>query len=177
MNNFIELLNQGDVVAYPTEGVYGFGCDPRNEAAIEKVLELKQRPAHKGLILIASSFEQLQEFVAEVPADKLAAAAVTWPGPYTWIFPAAKTTSKLLTGEHDSIAVRVSAHPVVQELCQAFGALVSTSANLAGQPAAMSAADIQHYFGANFPVVPGALGGSKKPSTITDVMSGMIIRA
>ena len=177
MNNFLELLQQGDVIAYPTEGVYGLGCDPRNDTAIEKVLELKQRPAHKGLILIASSFEQLQEFVADVPADKLAAATATWPGPYTWIFPAANTTSKLLTGEHGSIAVRVSAHPVVQELCQAFGALVSTSANLAGKPAAMSATDIQLYFGADFPVVPGALGGANKPSTITDVMSGTIIRA
>ncbi len=131
-------LRTGGVIAYPTEGVWGLGCDPRNETAVLRLLAIKQREPDKGLILVASQLEQLRPFVdiTGLPADRLAEVLASWPGPHTWVMPATSAAPRWITGAHDSVAVRISAHPQVVELCNAFGgALVSTSANRAGQPA------------------------------------------
>lgn len=116
MDNFEQVLNalkQGEVIAYPTEGVFGVGCDPDNPEAIQKLLELKQRPVEKGLILIAASYDQLLPYIDEsqLTEEQLQTVHATWPGPYTWIMPASDKVSNWVSGQFDSIAVRVTDHP------------------------------------------------------------------
>ena len=173
------MLRAGGVVAHPTEAVYGLACDPQSPSAVERVLELKGRPVEKGLILVAGSFDQLEPFVA-LPDDRaLARAEASWPGPVTWLFPAAADTPYWLTGRHSTLAVRVSAHPLTLRLCSAFGgALVSTSANPAGRPAPRSALAVRRYFGDTLESILSApLGGADRPSEIRDLITGRILRA
>jgi L-threonylcarbamoyladenylate synthase len=174
----LRALAAGGVIAYPTEGVWGLGCDPQNEDAILRLLRLKRRDWRKGLILIACDFAQLEPYVERPSKTALKRAFETWPGPHTWVFPCAATVSPLLTGEYDSLAVRVTAHPVAAQLCAAFGgALVSTSANVSNRPPARSASEVRLAFGKRIDaLVPGALGGLEKPTSIRHVVSGLILR-
>lgn len=130
------VLAAGGLVAHPTEGVWGLACDPAQRSAVMAILQAKRRDPAKGLILIAASPEALGGYIAEpLPAKALA----DWPGPETWLLPAAPGTPRWLTGDHDTLAVRVTAHATASALCAAFGGpLVSTSANRAGRPAARS---------------------------------------
>lgn len=177
----IAPLTAGDVIAYPTEAVYGLGCDPDNEQAVLKLLAIKQRPVEKGLILIAATYEQLRPYINEqaVPAGRLEHILTSWPGHFSWVFPASTTTPNWITGRFSSVAVRVSAHPVVQQLCLAFGKpLVSTSANLAGEPAITDYQQLQANLGEQIAlVVDGTLGGATQPSQIRDALTGDIFRS
>jgi L-threonylcarbamoyladenylate synthase len=172
-------LRAGQVIAYPTEAVYGLGCDPDNAAAVHGILSMKHRSAAAGLILIADTFDRLQPYLRPVPSEQLDRALATWPGPVTWLFPRAPGVPDHLAGNHATIAVRVSAHPVCRRLCQAFGAaLVSTSANPAGAPPALSAAQVEDYFAGQLAgIVEGEIGGQLRPSEIRDLSTGKIIRA
>ncbi|MCE9680552.1 threonylcarbamoyl-AMP synthase [Shewanella sp. AS1] len=176
----VDLVLQGGVIAYPTEAVYGLGCDPDNEAAIGKLLELKQRPWQKGLILVASDFAQLTDYVDtdKLTPEQLQNALDKWPGPFTFIMPIKAEISPLLCGQFNSLAVRVSNHPGVQALCKALGKpIVSTSANLTGEEPAMTADEVQRQFeGKIAALVSGSLGAEPKPSTIIDAISGNILR-
>jgi len=172
-------LRAGRVIAYPTEAVYGLGCDPCNLAAVEKLLRLKTRPASKGLILIAATFDQLSPFI--LPLDETLQQRVmpTWPGFATWLLPVNSTISPLVHGEHETIAVRVSDHPFVRQLCLAFGgAIVSTSANRMGSPPAYNAQAVRNEFGERVDYVcEGEVGGHSKPSVIRDARTGGIVRS
>lgn len=172
------LLRAGGLIAYPTEGVWGLGCDPDNETAVAALLALKQRDWRKGLILVGADFDQLAPWLRSVSNSAMKRALATWPGPATWVFPCAEDAPLWLTGEQDSLAVRVSAHPVVQKLCRTFGgALVSTSANLADAPPARSVAELRAQFRGRTPlIVPGALGGLAQPTPIRNVITGAILR-
>ena len=173
----VNVLNQGGVISYPTEAVYGLGCDPWDEQAVMDLLDIKQRPWTKGVILIASHFNQLQDFIQPVDADILAKLEQTWPGPVTWLLPASEECPEYLTGLHSSIAVRVTAHKQAANLCEHFGgALVSTSANLAGQAPAKFAHQVRRRLPMVDYVVPGSCGGADKPSQIIDATTGTIIR-
>ncbi|ALQ53372.1 Threonylcarbamoyl-AMP synthase [Pseudoalteromonas issachenkonii] len=176
----ITSLEQGDVILYPTEAVYGLGCDPDNQQAVERLLDIKQRPVEKGLILIADNYGQLLKYVddAKLPMDKRADIFSSWPGALTWVMPAAKSTPKWLTGQFDTIAVRVTNHPTVKRLCQQFGKpLVSTSANLTGQATVTSIVEAQQQFGEQVSFyVDEPLGGNTQPSTIKDAMTGNVFR-
>jgi L-threonylcarbamoyladenylate synthase len=171
-------LRAGGLIAYPTEGVWGLGCEPRNERAVDRLLALKKRDWRKGLILIAADFSQLEPFVHLPSRTAQKRAFSTWPGPATWVFPASDHTPMWISGDRDSVAIRVSAHPVVRALCLAYGGpIVSTSANRSGHPPARSATAVR----LNFPgridaIVPGALGGREAPTPIRDVISGLILR-
>jgi len=178
VDNAVAHLRRGHVIAYPTEAVYGLGCDPQQLAAVEKLLALKQRQSDKGLILVAATLEQLLPFILPLSAENLACIKPTWPGFTTWLVPAHPTISPLLRGAHDTIAVRVSAHPLVQALCLAFGApLVSTSANLAGEPPLLSAQAVRALWQDEVDYIcEGTLGGYTKPSTIVDLRTGKMIR-
>ncbi|AVJ19580.1 L-threonylcarbamoyladenylate synthase type 1 TsaC [Serratia sp. JUb9] len=175
----INALNNQQVIAYPTEAVFGLGCDPDSEQALHKLLDLKQRPWEKGLILIAADYQQLLPYIDDsrlTPSQRETMFA-SWPGPVTWVIPAKPTTPRLLTGRFDSLAVRVSDHPLVQQLCREFGKpLVSTSANLSGQPPCRQAAEVLQQFGEGFPVLPGNVGGRQNPSEIRDALTGEQIR-
>jgi len=175
----VEQLRQAEVIAYPTEAVFGLGCDPDSEAAVMKLLALKQRPVEKGLILIAADYQQLAPYVADeqLTAEQKERMFARWPGPVTWVLPAREQTPRWLTGRFSSLAVRVSDHPDVIRLCQAFGKpLVSTSANLTGLPPCRSAAEVLAQFGDAFPVLHAETGGRQNPSEIRDVATGELIR-
>ncbi|GAB2508865.1 Sua5/YciO/YrdC/YwlC family protein [Pseudoxanthomonas sangjuensis] len=176
-----DRLREGAVVAYPTEGVWGLGCDPRDEAAVLRLLAIKRRPADKGLILIAADFGQLRPFVDidALPADRLDAVRADWPGPHTWVMPASAAAPRWITGAHAGIAVRVSAHPPVVALCQAFGgALVSTSANLAGQPAPQRRDGLDPTLLSRIDgVLAGETGGLQRATPIRDALTGEALRA
>ncbi len=168
-------MHAGGVVAYPTEAVFGLGCDPSNEQAVQRILSLKQRPASMGLILIASSLCQFDGFIA--PVDT-AAAEATWPGPVTWLFPRGPRTPDWIAGEHATVAIRVTAHPVARQLADAFGGpLVSTSANPHSAPPAQAAGTVEDYFGHYIEgTVAGALGARESVSEIRDLASGKVLR-
>ena len=175
------LLRAGGVLAYPTEAVYGLGCDPHDQAAFARIFALKQRPATQGVLLIAADFAQVERYIdfAQVPAMVLAQVRASWPGPHTWIFPRSAAVPGWVAGAHAGIALRVTAHGPAAELCRAFGgALVSSSANPHGQPPARSAATVADYFGdALDGVLDAPLGAQASPTTIRDALTGAIIRA
>ncbi|HEY5714792.1 MAG TPA: L-threonylcarbamoyladenylate synthase [Psychromonas sp.] len=182
LNNTLKALNAQGVIAYPTESVFGLGCDPDCEAAIQKILTLKKRPADKGLILIAASIEQLEKYAdfSLLNDAQLAAIKKTWPGPYTWIVPAKKNLSKLISGDFDSVAVRVTAHPVVRQICLAFNKpIISTSANLSGLDAALNSQQVNEMFRDNpllSMVIDAPVSGLSSPSQIYDASSGKRLR-
>ncbi|GAA5648207.1 L-threonylcarbamoyladenylate synthase [Vibrio proteolyticus] len=183
MDNFEQALNalrQGEVIAYPTEGVFGVGCDPDNPEAIAKLLKLKQRPVEKGLILIAASYDQLLPYIDEsqLTAEQLDKVHATWPGPVTWIMPCSDKVSNWVSGQFDSIAVRVTDHPLVQKMCDAFGKpLTSTSANLSGQPPCMTTEEVEQQLGEQLvAILHGETGGRDKPSEIRDAKTSQILR-
>ena len=176
----ITSLKQGEVIAYPTEAVYGLGCDPDNQQAVNAILAIKQRPVSKGLILIAANYAQLRPYIDEdkLTESQLQHAQSYWPGPYTLVMPAKQSTPKWLTGQFSTIAVRVSAHPVVKQLCLAYGrALVSTSANLSGQAAINQRQVLEQQLGDKVAhIVPGEPNSNLQPSRIIDAISGKIYR-
>jgi L-threonylcarbamoyladenylate synthase len=173
----VAALRAGGVIAYPTEAVYGLGCDPSNRAAFDKLFALKQRPAEQGVLLIASDFSQIEKFI-DAPPSAIARARATWPGPHTWIFPRSKNSPAWLAGSHAGIALRVTAHAVAAELCRAFGgAIVSTSANRHGSEPARSSQDVRTAFGQELAyILDGAVGGLDRPTSIRDAVNGEIIR-
>ncbi len=174
----VQCLQAGEVIAYPTEAVFGLGCDPASETATRKILSLKNRPAEAGLILIADTFERFAAYIMPLEAGLTEKAFETWPGPVTWLFPRHESVPDWLAGNHETIAIRVTAHPVCRALCAAFGgAIVSTSANpRQGQPAT-SAATVEAYFGSALcGTVAGALGSADRPSEIRDLVSGRVLR-
>lgn len=173
-----QCLQAGQVIAYPTEAVYGLGCDPRNPKAFSRLLALKGRPQTKGVILIAADESQLAPYMADLSDEIMTRLQQSWPGPVTWIVPAAPDAPVWLTGGRDTIAVRVTAHPLAAALCRAFGgALVSTSANRSNQPPARTEAELQQAFGTELDmIVHGPLGGLTQPTRICDARTGTIIR-
>lgn len=181
LTEVVEALHQGEVVAYPTEGVFGLGCDPDKPAAIAKLLELKNRPCEKGLILIAADFCQLTPYVdiTSLSDVRLKEIFSSWPGHVTWVLPVSERTSSWVSGEFDSVAVRVSEHPLVQQLCNAFGKpITSTSANRSGQPPCRTVGELQQQFSADsLNYLSGEVGGKENPSEIRDARSGRVLRA
>lgn len=174
----VNALRDGGVIAYPTEAVWGLGCDPFNQDAVLDLLQMKQRDWRKGVILVAANTAQLKPYLHGLDEKYLRTMFASWPGPNTWLVPDNGTAPDWISGGRNTLAVRVSAHPVVAALCEAFGgAIVSTSANPAGKPPARSLFAVQKYFGKNLDsIVPGALGGLQNPTQIRDVMTGDICR-
>lgn len=171
-------IRRGGIVAYPTEAVFGLGCDPLNEAALQRLLRIKDRPMEKGLILIAVDYHQLEGFLAPLTDPIRQRVLASWPGPVTWLIPAQREVSTLLRGQHTTLAVRVTAHTTAAELCRLAGtAIVSTSANPAGQPPSRTVEQVQAYFGKRIDfILDEPLGDATTPSTIRDAISGRIIR-
>ena len=174
----VQCLHDGKVIAYPTEAVFGLGCDPGNEAAVRQLLSLKNRPLTAGLILIADQFECFESFIKPVSETLRRRAGLSWPGPASWLFPRADSVPDWLAGNHDTIAIRVTAHPLCRALCTAFGgAIVSTSANPSSAEPARSVEKVEEYFGAVLAgIVEGELGNDEGPSEIRDLVSGAVIR-
>lgn len=174
------LLRRGAVVVYPTEAVWGIGCDPLNDDAVQRLLRIKQRPVAKGMIVVCDDLARVADWVDldALPPQRRGAVLASWPGPNTWTLPATARAPRMLCGDHATLAVRVSAHPVVVAICAAFGgAVVSTSANRAGlAPAFDEPALDPDLLSQVDAVVAGATGGLAAPTPIRDARSGDVLR-
>jgi L-threonylcarbamoyladenylate synthase len=166
-------------VAYPTEAVFGLGCDPRDRAAVMRLLTIKRRSWRKGLIVIAANLEQLDRYVVLPPEPRRSEVLASWPGPHTWVLTARSAAPRWITGGRDSLAVRVTAHPVARDLCLRAGtALVSTSANVSRRPPHRRLLRLRLDLGGRVDyVLAGPLGGSAQPTAIRDARTGRLLRA
>lgn len=171
-------LAAGGVIAYPTEAVYGLGCDPFNQQAVEQLLLLKQRDWRKGLILIAANYEQVRPLLKPLTSEVQQRVFASWPGHVTWLLPAKSDVPKWLCGLSDKLAIRVTAHPIAASLCQSWQApLVSTSANLSQHRSAKTALQVRRIFKNSLAyIVPGSVGQQTRTSEIRDALTNNILR-
>ncbi len=172
------MLLQGGVIAYPTEYCFGLGCDPSNQNAVQRILDIKRRSVDQGLIMIAANLVQVNAY-ADVQASPLSEEILaSWPGPFTWTLPTLENVPNWVKGKHDSIAMRVTAHKLSSQLCHKYGgAIISTSANRHAQPALLSAATVAHVMGEEVDyIIDASVGGAKQASQIKDGISGAILR-
>jgi L-threonylcarbamoyladenylate synthase len=174
----VRELRTGGVIACPTEAVWGLSCDPQNEDAVNRLLFLKSRPVAKGLILVAAHQDQVEFLLSGLSPEQRQLLSDSWPGPATWLIPHGGRVPGWVSGEHSTVAVRVSSHPAVSALCAAWGGpLVSTSANPAGARPAVETYQVRRYFGDSLHyLLPGRVGAALRPTTIRDLCSGQIIR-
>jgi L-threonylcarbamoyladenylate synthase len=175
----LQAIAGGGVIACPTEAVWGLSCDPWNRGAVQRLLALKGRSPAKGLILVAAMEQQFDFLLAGLGPEQRQALSASWPGPSTWLVPHHGRVPAWIHGEHATVAVRVSAHPVVSALCAGWdGPLVSTSANPAGSRPPRRAYQVKRYFGEQLDyLLPGAVGHSGRPTEIRDLATGRIIRS
>lgn len=183
LHHAMEALASSGIIAYPTEAVYGLGCDPFCADAVYQLLALKQRPWQKGLILVAANMQQIAPLLKNLPPHLITRLANSWPGPTTWVIPdPGHVMPKWVRGQHDSVAIRISSHPIVQQLCESWGApLVSTSANYSGEVSMRTDLQLRkrqqrgQWEALNF-IVSGKSLGHKNPTMIKDLVSGEIMR-
>ena len=175
----VATLRAGGIVAYPTESVYGLGCDPWDRAAVARVFAVKRRPVRKRCIVIAANPSQLERLV-DVHAIRFSRfASRYWPGPVTLVAPARDGSPAWLVDADGTVAVRVTNHPVARGLCASFrGPLISTSANRNARPPARDALRVRAAFGAEIDwYVAGRVGGLATPTRIIDIRDGRTIRS
>ena len=173
-------VHQGGVIAYPTEAVWGLGCDPWNRDAVYRILDIKARPVEKGMILVAASEAQIAPLLEPLMQEQRQILSNSWPGPFTWLIPDLNNwVPDWVKGQFATVAVRVSDHPVVCALCESAGhPLISTSANRAGEPPLLTEQALHQHFGSQVDlIVPGATGSQDTPSEIRDLQTGRIIRS
>lgn len=173
-----QAIQQGQVIAYPTEAVWGLGCDPLNQAAVSRILDLKQRPVEKGLIIVAASLQQLKPYLADSVSEQECQRLLPSAQPTTWLVPFNRHyVPEWIHGQHTLLAVRISAHPIVQQLCSlAAMPIVSTSANPQSQEAARTAEQVHAYFADKLLVCEGQCGGAVRPSKIRNLKTGETMR-
>lgn len=170
-----EALRAGEVVAYPTETVYGLGVDPFNEAALDRLYRVKQRDPQHAVLLIVGHLDQITAVAAPLTATAAAYVEAFWPGPLSLLLPPAFGLPPAILGPDGEVCLRWTSHPIAAALCTAFGgAIVSTSANLSGQPPARRAPDVPPR-GVAICIDGGELG-SGPASTVFEPESGRILR-
>lgn len=174
----IDALRAGGVIAYPTEFCFGLGCDPRDEEALIRLLKIKRRDMSQGVILIAANVAQIESYADLGSLPNKREILASWPGRNTWLLPARSTVPSWITGQHDSVAMRVPDHPLCRQLCEAFGhPLVSTSANRHAEAAHTDVRELRSDLGDQIDVIIDApLGGAGAASTIRDAISGEVLR-
>ena len=175
----VSVLRHGGVIAYPTEAVWGLGCDPFDRSAVQRILAMKRRRQGMGLIMVAADMAQLEPFLRGLSSQQRHTLQESWPGPQTWLVPNNGVAPCWVSGGRDTLALRVTDHPVAAALCRAYGGpLISTSANPHGRPAATSQLKLALYFhGCLDAAVPGPLGGLEKPTPIKNLLTGETVRA
>jgi L-threonylcarbamoyladenylate synthase len=130
----VQALRDGDLVAFPTETVYGLGANAQNPAAVRRIFEVKGRPLTHPVIVHLDSPKFLHRWVSEVPAAATRLAERFWPGPMTLVMPRGANVHDIVTGGQDTVAIRVPAHPMAQQLLTAFGGgIAAPSANRFGR--------------------------------------------
>jgi L-threonylcarbamoyladenylate synthase len=176
INAAVHAIKQGKVIAYPTEAVYGLGADPTQESAVTKLYQLKKRDPSKGCIIVAANWDMVKHFTKPIPNYEQVFAS--WPGHVTWVFPASNIAPCLVQNHNNTIAIRISAHPIIQKLCTQLNApIISTSANIQNEAPATNAAEVIKIFGSDVEVVIDAeLGQNNSISTIKNALDGTVIR-
>ncbi|MEM7082167.1 MAG: L-threonylcarbamoyladenylate synthase [Pseudomonadota bacterium] len=171
------VLRDGGIVAYPTEAVFGLGCNPHDPNALKALLTLKQRSPALGLIVIGASIDAVMPYLAKPSDIVIKKLHRSWPGPTTWIVEA-QGLNDWVTGGRDTVAVRVPDHPVCQGLCRAFGdVVVSTSANVSGRPPALNRLQLRAQFPTGIHhIMGGQLGDAANPSQIIDCRTDRVLR-
>jgi L-threonylcarbamoyladenylate synthase len=171
-------MKLGGVVAYPTEAVWGLGCNPYDEVAVNQLLALKNRAVTKGVILIAAHMDMFAHILWDLNDIQRQKLKNSWPGPVTWLVPKNEWVPDWISGDSDKVALRVTGHPVAAGLSRAYGApLVSTSCNPQGAKPARSIDQVRRYFGDQLDAITcGTVGGRANPSEIRDLGTGEIVR-
>lgn len=176
LTHAVNILQQGGIIGYPTEGVYGLGCDPFNPSAISALYALKKRSLNKPFILVASTTDQILELIDLHEITEAQQIFARWPSAITWVFPLSELGKAKLHTDHTSIAIRVSQHPVIQALCTRWGKpVISTSANEANHPPIKTYDQMVAEFNTLF-VLPGKLGSLLGPTPIFDAKTGDVLR-
>ena len=174
----VTALQAGGIIAYPTEYCFGLGCDPRNSVALERLLKIKHRQKEQGVILIAANIAQVAEYARLDELERLDQIQASWPGPNTWILPAKEWVSTWVRGKHQSIAMRVSDHPICLSLCNSYGhPVVSTSANRHGHDALLDYDSVNKEFVDELDfIIDAPVGQALSASTIRDAVTGKQFR-
>ncbi|MBI4211537.1 MAG: threonylcarbamoyl-AMP synthase [Deltaproteobacteria bacterium] len=167
----VAFLKAGQVLAYPTETIYGLGADVLNRKAVKRIYELKARDVGLPISILVADLAMLREFVAEVSDAALSLIRRFWPGPLTILFPAAPKIPKELITNTSKIGIRISSHPIAAALVSRFGGpITTTSANLSGYPPSLTAKHITKYFGEKLScIIDGGVCEPSKGSTVVDL--------
>lgn len=178
LSEAVAILKSGGVIAYPTESCFGLGCDPMNQEAVGRILAIKKRAASQGVILIAGNIDQVNEYADLESAPLLESILASWPGPNTWLLAKRDAVPNWLSGEHTTIAMRLTAHQTSKQLCKSYGAaIVSTSANRHGRPALTDIDSLRAEMGSELDyIVDASIGGEAAPSLIRDATTGLQLR-
>jgi L-threonylcarbamoyladenylate synthase len=172
----VQALRDGELVAFPTETVYGLGAHAGHPAALRRVFELKGRPTSHPLIVHLDSVRFLTRWARDVPSDAERLAEAFWPGPLTVVLPRAYNVHTLVTGGQETVAVRIPSHPMAQQLLTAFGGgIAAPSANRYGRVSPTRAEHVREEFGDAVRVVLD--GGDCKlglESTIVACLDGTV---
>ena len=170
----VAVLRSGGLVAVPTESVWGLSCDPDNAAALDRLLHLKGRDSARGVILVADDMQRFAPLLDGIDSASRQQLCDSWPGPMTWLVSHRGLVSSQVCGDSASVALRVTAHPVLALLCRCWGApLVSTSANRSGALPCRTAEEVEVLCGdALGVIVPGELGAEPRPTPIRDLLTG-----
>lgn len=174
-----KVLDHGGVIAYPTEAVWGLGADPFQRAAVERILELKQRPMSKGLILVSGQAEHFLPYMDPLENELVERFFSDQEKPTTWLVPdVLEQIPFWVKGQHASVAMRLTKHPVCAALSRHFGGpIISTSANPAAMPSARSLQEVKRYFQDELDFCLSApLGRAGQASQIRDLKTGATIR-
>ena len=172
-----KIITNGGIIAYPTEGVYGLGCLPEDGNAVFRILNIKHRDHKKGLIIIASDLEQLERWATL--NDKELDTITREKKIITWIVKKNKNVPYWVSGDHETIAIRLTKHPIAAALCSASkSALISTSANITGEKPPKNQVMLRRLFGDVVDyIVPGNCNFKIGASTIKILSTGKIIRS
>ena len=167
----ISILNQGGIVAFPTDTVYGLGACATNQQAVERIYAVKERPQNVALPLLLACTSQISEVAEPVPQIAWLLAKKFLPGALTLVLHKSNSVPNIITAGDITVAVRIPAHPIPVALVEGLGApIVGTSANLSGKPSALTADEVYSQFGDKIDLV---IDGGKCPggreSTIVDV--------
>lgn len=169
LDRYVQLLKKGEVVAFPTETVYGLGADAWNRDAVQKIFDIKERPADNPLIVHIADYRSAKKFAAEISDDAEKLMRHFWPGPLTLIFKKKPEVLDIITAGLPTIALRWPRHPLSQELIAQAGSLVAPSANSSGRPSPTKADHVKEDFGDDFPVIDAGETDIGLESTVLDI--------
>ena len=175
-----KAIQQGAVIVYPTDTIWGLGCHPLLTHSVGRILNIKQRPVDKGLILLGSRLEFFESYISnQLDAEQIARLQEITEHPVTWLVPAGDQCPDWIRGYSTSVAIRITSHPFIIELCdQIRSPIVSTSANRSGSATVRNAWQAHREFTDQVDyIVSGYNPGTKRASEIKSLEGNKILRS